>query len=69
MELERLCNLKEGDTFIYYGLEREVRIIDNKYLHYGTRGNDNHFHQSDKVGAKSKEKVQLIKRKNEIQNS
>lgn len=60
----RICELKLGDVFLHYGIERKVRRIDETLIEYVN--NSEHKINKKTISAKSQEKVMLISRKETV---
>lgn len=57
----RICELKLGDVFILYGIERRVRKIVDCRIEYVNNGDKKINKKS--ISARSQEKVMLVSRK------
>lgn len=63
--LKRLCELNKGDVFLYAGIKRRVVKISNEFIYYKSLDWKSRS-SSDKIGAKSLAKVEMVSFSNEI---
>lgn len=62
--LKRICDLNKGDVFVYAGIKRRVVKVSDEFIHYKSLDWKSRS-SSDKIGAKSLAKVEIVSFSNE----